>query len=55
MEDLKLIEAMMNLHNTGRFTVGGGFKPEFLSVVEKILALTMPDSEIKAKPHIKLE
>ena len=39
LEDLKLIEAMLNLHNMERFTMDGGFKPVFFGAM-KILVVT---------------
>ena len=52
-EDRKLIEAILDLHNTGKYTSQGGFKSGFFTAVERILSVTLPDSGLKAEPHIK--
>ncbi|XP_059638952.1 uncharacterized protein LOC132281246 [Cornus florida] len=52
-EDMKLIEALLDLHNTGLYNADRGFKPGHVTAVEKILAVTLPYSYLKANPHIK--
>ena len=52
-EDRKLIEAILDLHNTGKYTAEGGFKSEFFTAMERILLVTLPDSGLKSDPHIK--
>ena len=52
-EDRKLIETIIDLHNTRKYTAEGGFKSGFFSVVERKLYVTLPDSGLKAEPHIK--
>ena len=53
IEDQKLIEAMLDLHNTGRYIADCGFKSGFFIEVGKALAIALPDSGIKVDPHIK--
>ncbi|XP_059639296.1 uncharacterized protein At2g29880-like [Cornus florida] len=52
-EDMKLIKALLDLHNTGLYNADRGFKPGHVTAVEKILAVTLPHSYLKADPHIK--
>ncbi|XP_059627620.1 uncharacterized protein At2g29880-like [Cornus florida] len=52
-EDMKLIEALLDLHNTGLYNADRGFKPGHVTAVEKILAITLPHSYLKEDPHIK--
>ena len=47
IKDRKLIEAILDLHNTGKYTAEGEFKSGFFTVVERILSVTLPDSWLK--------
>ncbi|CAI9297192.1 unnamed protein product [Lactuca saligna] len=54
IEDAKLIESMVDILNSGsHFKVESGIKPGFFGVVETRLVVSLPNSGIKAKPHIK--
>nr|KAJ0218979.1 hypothetical protein LSAT_V11C300104770 [Lactuca sativa] len=54
IEDEKLVEAMVDILNSGsHFKSDNGFKPEFFGAVETRLAVSLPNSGIKAKPHIE--
>ena len=53
IEDQKLIKAMLDLHNTGRYTADCGFKSGFFVEVGKALAIALPNSSLKVDPHIK--
>ncbi|KAL7600923.1 hypothetical protein Lser_V15G23014 [Lactuca serriola] len=53
-EDAKLIEALLELHVSGKY--GGadkGFKPGYLKAVQQLLDIGLPNSGLKAEPHIK--
>nr|GEW56309.1 hypothetical protein [Tanacetum cinerariifolium] len=53
-EDEKIVEAMVDVLNSGsQFKSDNGFKPRFLIAVANRLAVLLPDSGIKAKPHVK--
>ena len=52
-EDLKLIKAMLDLHNIGTYNAEGGFKPGFFNALERILSVSLPQSRIKADLYIK--
>nr|KAJ0221067.1 hypothetical protein LSAT_V11C200053130 [Lactuca sativa] len=54
-EDVKLIETLLELHVSGKY--GGadnGFKPDYLKAVQQLLDVSLPNSGLKAEPHIKL-
>lgn len=54
MEDEKLVEAMVDLINSGtQYKSDNGFKPGFFSAVEKQLVVSLPNSGLKVKPHIE--
>ncbi|KAL4580344.1 hypothetical protein LXL04_016534 [Taraxacum kok-saghyz] len=54
IEDEKLVEAMVDILNSGsHFKSDNGFKPGFFGAVETRLAVSLPNSGIKAKPHIE--
>ncbi|KAL4590011.1 hypothetical protein LXL04_002929 [Taraxacum kok-saghyz] len=54
IEDEKLVEAMVDILNSGsHFKSDIGFKPGFFGAVETRLAVSLPNSGIKAKPHIE--
>ncbi|XP_023749060.1 uncharacterized protein LOC111897336 [Lactuca sativa] len=53
-EDAKLIEALLKLNVSGKY--GGadnGFKPGYLKAVQQVLDIGLPNSGLKAEPHIK--
>ena len=52
-EDLKLIEVMLDLHNMGTYTADNGFKSGYFNALEKTLATSLPESGLKADPHIR--
>nr|KAJ0193002.1 hypothetical protein LSAT_V11C800402680 [Lactuca sativa] len=50
----KLVEAMVDILNSGsHFKSDNGFKHGFFGAVETRLAVSLPNSRIKAKPHIE--
>ncbi|KAL4556449.1 hypothetical protein LXL04_039101 [Taraxacum kok-saghyz] len=54
IEDEKLVKAMVDILNSGsHFKSDNGFKPGFFGAVETRLAVSLPNSGIKAKPHIE--
>ncbi|KAL5539933.1 hypothetical protein UlMin_042972 [Ulmus minor] len=52
-EDIKLVEALLEIHNEGKFKAQGNFKPGHLKANEKYLEVKLPGCELKAKPHIE--
>nr|KAJ0186237.1 hypothetical protein LSAT_V11C900486660 [Lactuca sativa] len=53
-EDAKLIEALLELHVSRKY--GGadnGFKPGYLKAVQQLLDVSLPNSGLKAEPHMK--
>ena len=53
-EDAKLIDALMELHASGKYAgADNGFKPGYLNGVQKLLEVSLPNSGLKAEPHIK--
>ncbi|KAL5564252.1 hypothetical protein UlMin_027416 [Ulmus minor] len=52
-EDEKLIEALLEMHNEGRYNAEGNFKHGHLNAVEKYLEAKLPGCDLKAKPHIE--
>ncbi|KAL5569373.1 hypothetical protein UlMin_025948 [Ulmus minor] len=52
-EDEKLIEALLEMHNEGRYKAEGNFKHGHLNAVEKYLEAKLPGCDLKAKPHIE--
>nr|XP_043618992.1 uncharacterized protein LOC122590876 [Erigeron canadensis] len=53
-EDAKLIDALMNLHVSGKYSsTDNGFKPGYLKAVQQLLDVSLPNSGLKAGPHIK--
>ncbi|KAH6758862.1 hypothetical protein C2S51_019097 [Perilla frutescens var. frutescens] len=52
-EDAKLVEALLDMVSLGKFKADNGFKPGYLNYVEEKLQVTLPDSGLKAKPHIE--
>ncbi|KAJ9552182.1 hypothetical protein OSB04_016227, partial [Centaurea solstitialis] len=52
--DAKLIHALMELHASGKYAgAENGFKPGYLIGVQQLLDVSLPNSGLKAEPHIK--
>ncbi|KAG8372599.1 hypothetical protein BUALT_Bualt12G0083400 [Buddleja alternifolia] len=52
-EDAKLIEALLDMANLGTYKAENGFKPGYLNYVEEKMQVSLPNSRLKAKPHIE--
>ncbi|XP_020258810.1 uncharacterized protein LOC109835236 [Asparagus officinalis] len=52
-EDQKLVDALLELHQTGKYNANRGFKSRHYNVVERLLAISLPNSGLKADPHIR--
>ncbi|KAK1389962.1 DNA-binding storekeeper protein-relatedtranscriptional regulator [Heracleum sosnowskyi] len=52
-EDEKLVEALMELVNTGNFKADNGFKPGYLTYLENSMQIKLPNAGLKGKPHIE--
>ncbi|PWA69218.1 hypothetical protein CTI12_AA236870 [Artemisia annua] len=52
-EDEKLIEALMVLHASRKYGAENGFKPGYNQAVQNLLDISLPNSGLKADPHIK--
>nr|KAJ0227589.1 hypothetical protein LSAT_V11C100036250 [Lactuca sativa] len=53
-EDAKLIEALLELHVSGKNDgADNRFKPGYLKAVQQLLDVSLPNSGLKAEPHIK--
>ncbi|XP_019153483.1 PREDICTED: uncharacterized protein At2g29880-like isoform X2 [Ipomoea nil] len=52
-DDAMLVSCMVDLHNMGTKKSNTGFKAGYLVELEKMLATKLPNSNIKAKPHIE--
>ncbi|KAK9062870.1 hypothetical protein SSX86_020060 [Deinandra increscens subsp. villosa] len=52
-EDAKLVEALMNMVNTGGFRSDNGFRSGYLNYLEACLKESLPESGFSAKPHIE--
>ncbi|PWA51283.1 hypothetical protein CTI12_AA465020 [Artemisia annua] len=53
-EDAKLIDALMELHVSGKYSgADNGFKPGYEKAVQALLDVSLPNSGLKADPHIK--
>lgn len=53
-EDKKLVDALMELHLTGKYAYAdNGFKPGYFQAVQRLLDISYPNSGLKAEPHIK--
>ncbi|PON87613.1 Myb/SANT-like domain containing protein [Trema orientale] len=52
-EDKHLIDALIELHNEGKFKAEGNFKPGHLKELENKLRDRMPRCDLQAKPHIE--
>ncbi|KAM0049440.1 putative Myb/SANT-like domain-containing protein [Helianthus debilis subsp. tardiflorus] len=52
-EDDKLVEALLNMTNTGKFKSDNGFRTGYLPHLEACLKEALPESGILGKPHIE--
>ncbi|PON98322.1 Myb/SANT-like domain containing protein [Trema orientale] len=52
-EDNKLIEALLEIHNEGKFKAEGNFKASHLTAIERYLEVHLPGCGLKAKPRIE--
>ncbi|GJX79480.1 Myb/SANT-like domain-containing protein [Tanacetum coccineum] len=53
-EDAKLIDALMELHESGKYSgADNGFKPGYDKAVQTLLDVSLPNSGLKADPHIR--
>ncbi|KAH6827597.1 hypothetical protein C2S53_015282 [Perilla frutescens var. hirtella] len=52
-EDAKLVEALLDMVNLGTYKADNGFKPGYLAFIEEKLQVSLPNSGVKAKPHIE--
>ncbi|KAH6785232.1 hypothetical protein C2S51_037687 [Perilla frutescens var. frutescens] len=52
-KDAKLVEALLDMVNLGKFKADNRFKPGYLNYVEEKLQVVLPNSGLKAKPHIE--
>ncbi|KAL0411393.1 UNVERIFIED_CONTAM: hypothetical protein Slati_3729000 [Sesamum latifolium] len=52
-EDAKLVEALLDMVNAGAYKAENGFKPGYLNYVEEKMQVSLPNSGLKAKPHIE--
>ena len=53
IKDVKLVEALVNMVNTGGFKVDNGFKSGYLLHLKNALKESIPNSGIMGKPHIE--
>ncbi|KAJ9542050.1 hypothetical protein OSB04_028556 [Centaurea solstitialis] len=51
-EESKLVEALVNMTNTGTFKADNGFKVGYLQHLEEALKVSLPNSNLLANPHI---
>ncbi|XVE74505.1 hypothetical protein DITRI_Ditri12bG0022500 [Diplodiscus trichospermus] len=52
-EDENLVEALLDVHNNGKYTSENELKPSYLQAVEELLKVSLLNSGIKARPHIE--
>lgn len=52
-EDAKLVEALLDMVNLGLYKAEDGFKLGYLNYVEDKMKVSLPNSGLKAKPHIE--
>lgn len=53
-EDAKLIEALLELHVSGKYGgANNGFKPGYLKAMQQLQDASLPNSGLKVEPHIK--
>ncbi|KAJ9538564.1 hypothetical protein OSB04_031297 [Centaurea solstitialis] len=51
-EEAKLVEALVNMTNTGAFKADNGFKTGYLQHLEQAMKVSLPTSGLLANPHI---
>ncbi|KAJ9547530.1 hypothetical protein OSB04_020073 [Centaurea solstitialis] len=51
-EESKLVDALVNLTNTGTFKADNGFKSGYLQHLEEALKVSLPSSGLLGTPHI---
>ncbi|KAJ9549302.1 hypothetical protein OSB04_021845 [Centaurea solstitialis] len=51
-EETKLVEALLNMTNSGGFKADNGFKTGYLQHLEEMLKVSLPNSGLSATPHI---
>nr|XP_043625044.1 uncharacterized protein LOC122596522 [Erigeron canadensis] len=53
-EDEKLVDTLMDLQASGKYACAdNGFKPGYYQAIQRLLDLSLPNSGLKAEPHIK--
>ncbi|KAJ8768155.1 hypothetical protein K2173_021095 [Erythroxylum novogranatense] len=52
-EDVVLVSCMVNLHNVETYNADTGFKAGYLNELERMVATKLPNSNLKARPHIE--
>ncbi|GJX90482.1 Myb/SANT-like domain, harbinger transposase-derived nuclease domain protein [Tanacetum coccineum] len=53
VEDEKLVEALLTMKNTSGYKADNSFKPGYVTYLETLLKVSLPDSGLLAKPHIE--
>ncbi|EYU31710.1 hypothetical protein MIMGU_mgv1a021834mg [Erythranthe guttata] len=53
IEDAKLVQVLLDMVNLGLYKAENGFKPGYLNYVEEKMQASLPNSGLKAKPHIE--
>jgi len=51
-EEAKLVEALVNMTNTGVYKADNGFKSGYLQHIEQTLKVSLPNSGLLGNPHI---
>ena len=49
-EDEKLMDAMMELHASGKYAADNGFKPGYAQAIKDLLDVSLPNSGLQAEP-----
>ncbi|KAM7250974.1 hypothetical protein ACFE04_022857 [Oxalis oulophora] len=52
-QDHVLVSCMVDLHRDGKYNADIGFRPGYLNELEKRVTQRLPNSKLKAKPHIE--
>ncbi|XP_007022380.2 PREDICTED: uncharacterized protein At2g29880 [Theobroma cacao] len=52
-EDVVLISCLVDLHNKGTYNLDTGFKCGYLLELERMITTSLPNANLKAKPHIE--
>ncbi|XP_038698185.1 uncharacterized protein At2g29880-like isoform X2 [Tripterygium wilfordii] len=52
-EDTILVNALLDIYNVGTYNADNGFKTGYLGALEKAIKDKIPETDIKAKPHIE--